>query len=269
VVHDLSDGNWLTEVSLGLSPNWIMEQPDVMAPATAGLLPGASGLFNGTVKKIYDDPDGQYRILVTVPLFDANGEGIWARLANFYSTANAGAFFLPEVGDEVILGFLNEDPRYPVILGSMYSSSNHQPFSTLSPNEKNQLKAIVSKSGIYIQFDDVDKILTITTPANNILVLSDKDKQISVTDQNNNSLVMSSSGITLKSPQSITIQADQAVNIKGTTGVNIEASGGDVQVKGLNIKETAQVQYSATGSASAQVSGGAELTLKAAMVMIN
>src|SRR3569833_3199217 len=132
VVHDISNGNWITEVTVGLSPVWFIEEPDVLSPPASGLLPGARGLFNGIVKQMSQDPDTQYRILVTVPMFDQNGAGIWARLANFYSTAGAGAFFLPEVGDEVVLGFLNEDPRYPVILGSLYSSSTNQPYTGLA-----------------------------------------------------------------------------------------------------------------------------------------
>ncbi|MBI3134483.1 MAG: type VI secretion system tip protein VgrG [Bacteroidetes bacterium] len=269
VVHDLSDGNWLTEVKLGMSPQWFTEEPDVMAPPASGLLPGASGLFNGTVKKIYEDPDSQYRILVNVPLFDQNGEGIWARLTNFYSTSGAGVFFLPEVGDEVVLGFLNEDPRYPIILGSMYSSSKLKPFQGLDPNEKNSIKAIVSKKGISVQFDDENTVLTITTPKKNTFILSDKEGQISLKDQNENSVVMSSSGITLKSPKSITIQADEKVNITGTQGVSIQASGGDVSISGINIKETADSEYSAAGNATAKVTSGAELSLKSAMIMIN
>ncbi len=80
--------------------------------------PAVRGLINGTVKKMYDDPLGQFRVLVDVPMFNNYGEGIWARLANFYSTSGAGAFFMPEVGDEVVVGFLNEDPCSPVILES-------------------------------------------------------------------------------------------------------------------------------------------------------
>ena len=72
----MSQGNWISEVSLGLSPFWFTEQPDVMSPPASGLLPGARGLFNGTVKKMFDDPDSQYRILVDIPLFDTNGAGI-------------------------------------------------------------------------------------------------------------------------------------------------------------------------------------------------
>lgn len=269
VTHTLRDGNWFTELSLGLSPVWFTEDIDVIAPPAAGLLPGAQGLFQGTVKKTFDDPESQYRILVDIPMIDSNGEGVWARLSNFYSTSGAGAFFLPEVGDEVILGFLSDDPRYPIILGSLYSSSKISPFKGLDPNEKNKLKAIVSKSGIYIQFDDEDKVLTVTTPEKNIMVYSDKDKKISIDDQNGNSFLMSESGITMKSPKDINIEADQKINIKGTQGIAIQSSGGDVQVNGVNIKEDANMQFSAQGGTTAQVSSGAELTLKSGMIMIN
>jgi Rhs element Vgr protein len=269
VTHTISDGNWFTEVSLGMSPEWFTQEPDVMTPPAAGLLPGARGLFNGTVKKIANDPDKQYRILVSVPLFGTTGEGLWARLSNFYSSNNCGAFFLPEVGDEVILGFLNEDPRFPVILGSLYSGPKLKPFAGLEPKDGNPVKAIVTKSGIYIQFDDKDKILTLTTPGKNMMEISDKDKKITIKDQNGNSIILSDSGITLKSPKDITIDAQQKVNIKGMQGVTIQSSGGDVNVSGVNIKESAKAQFTAEGSATAKVTGGAQLTLKAAIVMIN
>ncbi len=271
VIHEIGDGTWTTESTLGLSFNWFSEEPDVSAPLAAGLLPGTRGLYNATVKKMNEDPDSEFRIQVTIPLLDPTeqGEGMWARLSNFYSTSGAGAFFLPEVGDEVIVGFLNEDPRFPVILGSLYSSNSLKPFSDLSPDEKNSKKAIVTKSELRIVFDDENKVLTIQTPGNNVMTFSDEDKKITITDQNENSIEMAEAGITMSSPKSITIKADQNVTIQGEMGVKIEASGGDVEVSGMNIKETADMKYSAEGSLQAQVQGGTELTLKGAMVMIN
>jgi Rhs element Vgr protein len=268
VTHDISDGNWFVDAKLGLSPEWFIAEPDVVAPAASGLLPGVEGIYNATVKKIYDDPDNAYRILIDLPLLDPAGDGVWARLSNFYSTNNAGAFFLPEVGDEVIVGFLNQDPRYPVILGSVYSAKN-KPFSELSPNQKNSHKAIGSNSRLRMVFNDEDVILTLTTPNKNIVTLDDKNKQISIKDQNGNSIVMSDSGIDMKSPKNINISADQEVTIKGKMGVSIEASSGDVASKGLNIKENASVNYEAKGGVAATVQGGASLTLKGAMVWIN
>ena len=268
VAHVISEGNWFIDAKLGLSADWFIAEPDVVAPAASGLLPGIEGLYNATVKKIYDDPDNAYRIQLNIPLLDPAGEGIWARMSNFYSTSNAGAFFLPEVGDEVIVGFLNQDPRYPVILGSVYSAKQ-KPFSELSPNQKNSHKAIVSKKDLRMVFNDEDVILTLTTPNKNIVTLDDKNKQISIKDQNGNSIVMSSSGIDIKSPKNINISADQSVSIKGKTGVSIEASSGDIASKGVNIKESASVKYEAKGGATATVEGGGSLTLKGAMVMIN
>lgn len=269
VVHNLSDGTWTTEVAVGLSPLWFIEEPDVMAPPASGMLPGVRGLFNGTVKKIYDDPDSQFRILVDVPLFDQSGQGIWARLTNFYSTSGAGAFFLPEVGDEVVLGFLNEDPRNPVILGSMYSNPKIQPNQGLTPNEKNSIKAIVSKSKLAIEFDDEHTVLTIVTPNKNTMIFSDQDKKITIQDEHNNSIVMSADGITIKSPKNINIQADQKINLSGTQGIAINSAAGDVEMSGINIKQTAESMFSAEGSMTAEIKSGMEMTIKSAMVMIN
>ncbi|MFV8352547.1 type VI secretion system tip protein VgrG [Flavobacterium sp. XS2P14] len=269
IVHDLSDGNWVTEVSLGLSPNWFAEETDVIAPAASGLIPAARGLFNGTVKKCFEDPDSQYRILVDIPLFDKNGSGIWARLSNFYSTRGAGVFFLPEVGDEVILGFLNEDPRYPIILGSLYSGTKIEPYAGLVPNENNSIKAIVSKSGISVAFDDENKVWTVSTPMKNTIIVSDQDKQITIRDENQNSIVMNSNGIDISSQKNITISAREGVTIKGKSGINIESRYGDVAIDGLNIKESAAIQYKAQGAVSSEVSSPGQLTLKGAMVIIN
>ncbi len=268
VHHELENGNWMCEYRFGLAPEWFVETCEVHAPSAAGLLPGIQGLYNATVKKIDSDPDNEYRILVEVALFNDQQQGLWARLTNFYSTNGQGAFFLPEVGDEVILGFLNQDPRYPIILGSVYSQKN-KPYSEFVPNAENSLKGIVSKKELRIMFDDKDQILTIITPNKNTMVFDDKNGQIKIQDQNQNSMLMSSSGIAIKSPQSITIEAQQSVTIKGNTGVTIQSSAGDVSTSGLNIKENASIEYSAQGGVKASVQGGTQLTLQAALVMIN
>ncbi|PZR19241.1 MAG: Rhs element Vgr protein [Flavobacterium psychrophilum] len=268
VEHNISLGTWDTTVNLGMPSSWFVEDKNISAPPASGLTTGINGLFTGTVINMHQDPDSQYRIQVSIAIA-GNETVVWARLASLYATNGAGTFFLPEVGDEVVMGFLNDDARYPVILGSLYSSSANKPFTGLTPSEKNPIKAIVSKSGINIQFDDENKICTVTTPSKNTVVLSDKDKQITLQDQNNNSITMSDSGITIKSPKNISIEADQNISIKGTQGVKTTSSGGDIQTSGMNIKHNAQTEYTAQGSVTAKVTAGAQLTLKGAIVMIN
>ena len=97
VVHTVAEGEWKTTIGFGLSPDYFANQPDVDSPSASGLLPAIHGLQNGKVKKIDTDPDGQTRVLVDVPVIEASGEGIWARLANFYATSGKGAFFMPEI----------------------------------------------------------------------------------------------------------------------------------------------------------------------------
>ena len=125
------------------------------SPTAAALLPAIQGLQNGVVKKIHEDPDGEFRIQVDVPVIAPTGDGIWARMSHFYATADAGCFFMPEVGDEVLLGFLNNDPRFAVILGMLYSSSKKK--APYKADQKNTYKAFVTKSQMKIEFEDVKK----------------------------------------------------------------------------------------------------------------
>lgn len=266
VIHTIEEGQWQTEVQLGLSAEWFSETRPVSAKEASGLLPAVTGLQTGIVKKIYEDPDNQFRVHVELPLLKTQGDGIWARLSTFYASKGFGAFFMPEIGDEVILGFMNDDPRFPVILGSVYSSSRQ---AAEIPDEQNTFKSIVTRSKMQFKFDDENKIITVLTPNGNSMVISDKDKQITIQDENSNSIIMSESGIVMKSPKDIVLEADQTVTIKGTQGITVESSAGDVNTSAMNIKESADVEFSAEGSASASVQGGGELTLKGAMVMIN
>ncbi len=266
IYHYIADGNWQTTVEFGLSPDWYSKQGTVSTPATQGLLPAVYGLQNGTVKKIDSDPEGEFRILVDVPAIEATGIGIWARLTQFYASSDKGSFFLPEIGDEVILGFLNDDPSYPVILGMVYSSKNKAPFI---PDATNQFKAIVTRSGLSIGFDDQNKILNIKTPGGNEFILSDKEKSIQLKDQNGNTVQMDNSGITLDSVKDFVIKAKGKIALQATEGVSALAQGGDIQLEGINVKVTAKAALILEASASAALKATGITTVKGAMVMIN
>jgi Rhs element Vgr protein len=267
VSHLVQDGSWITSLTVGKSPQWHAALPDVEETFASGLIPPSSGSQIATVKKIDEDPDGNYRVLVTLPVFSGTGQesGIWARLAFPYASNNAGFFFFPEIGDEVIVSFINNDPRHAVITGALYSSKN-KPKDT--PDAKNQFKSIFSKSGIKIRFDDEDKILTIQTPANNMFVLDDKNKEISAKDMSGNSIKMNDSGITMDSPKDIQITSKGNINITATSNITMK-SNADVKVDGMNITNNAKTGFTAKGNATAEISASGQTTVKGAMVMIN
>ncbi len=266
VHHELRDGDWTTLATVGLDANWFGARPDVSEPLAYGLLPGVRGLQIGTVKQINDDPAGQFRVLVLVPTIDSTGKGIWARLSRPYATSTAGFYFYPEVGDEVVLAFLDGDPRFAVIVGTLFSKSKAPPFT---PDQPNNTKAIVTRSQLKVIFDEEKKVMTLSTPAGNTVVMSDDAKSITLTDQNSNSVKLGTDGITLDSASNITIKAAQNISVEASAGTLTEKGTQGVTVSGLKIALTADTEFSAAGNASASLQASGETTIKGAIVMIN
>ncbi len=265
VTHEIVAGDWTTEARFGLSPQWFTEQPDVTAPPAAGLLPAVEGLQIGVVMKLDADPESQHRVQVSVPVMQADTDGVWARVLQFHGSNGFGSFFVPEVGDEVVLGYFNNDPSHPVILGSLYSSKQVPPYTLAA---ENNTKAIVTRCKSKIEFDEDKKVITITTPGTNKIVISDDGKSILLQDQNSNKIELNSSGITLDSPKDIKITAKGGITLDAVNAISI-TSKADVKVSGLNVACEAQVGLTAKGNASAELSAAGQTTVKGAMVMIN
>lgn len=262
----IEDGEWTTEASFGLNFEWFEEEtPNVNAPPASGLLASVSGLQTGIVMQIHEDPDGEFRVQVKLPMMQDDSQGVWARYGQFYGTSGAGSFFFPEVDDEVILGFLNDDPRYPVILGSLYSSGRAPAYT---PDENNYTKAIVSNEKLKIIFDDENKGIQLITPGGNQMTLNDTDKGITIEDQNGNKLEFSSSGITMESASDMTLKATGNVSIEGGGNVDVKATS-NLTLKGMQVEASADTTATVKGSASAELSASGNVTVKGAMVMIN
>lgn len=265
VTHRVADGDWLTEAEFGLDPEWFVARHDVAALPAGGLLPGVQGLQIGVVQQLDQDPAGQHRIRVTLPALAPAEQGLWARLLQFHASSGFGAFFLPEVGDEVLLGFLHGDPSQPVVLGSLYSSRRAPPQTLEAAND---IKTLVTRCGSFVAFDEKDKLITLQTPARNQLVFSDKDKTITLKDQNGNQIVLGPDGILLETPKDLVIKA--TANVKATAGQAIEASAtADLKLSGMNVSASAQTGFKAQGTATAELSASGQTTVKGALVMIN
>lgn len=225
VVHKLDGDGWQTELQLGLSPDWFARQPDIADVPAGGLLPPTRGLQIGTVGSLDVDPKSELRVQVKLPSLAGDQGFVWARLASPDAGANRGFAFRPEIGDEVILGFLNDDPRQPVILGALFGTKNLPPKPVEKPDGNNNLRAIVSRAGTRIVFDDEKPALTLETTASgsadgayqNRIVLDEDAKTIRITDQHGNAFTMDQNGITLKSAKDLTIDAASGnVVIKGS-----------------------------------------------------
>ncbi|GGY13836.1 type VI secretion system tip protein VgrG [Paludibacterium paludis] len=265
VEHSLAGGDWQTDIEFGLDPDWHMTRDDIAAPAASGLLPGVGGLQIGIVVKLDGDPQEAQRIQIKLPVTQAQTEGIWARLIQFYASDGIGAYFLPEPGDEVIVGYLNDDPCHPVVLGAVYSAKRKPPYEIEAANDT---KAIVTRAKHKIEFNEKDKILTITTPGDNRVVFDDKDKSILVKDQHDNRVKLSSDGIALDSQADITIRAKGKIALTANADITLKAQA-NVKAEGLNISCEAQIGFTGKGSATSELSSTGQTTVKGGMVMIN
>ncbi len=262
ISHDISAGNWTTTARLGLPIGWRSDSFGASTPGAGGLTAPVQGLHVATVLAIVDSGGvnpmkDDAMIQVSVPLMGDTPAELWARYAQPYATDSGGIQFLPEVGDEVVIGFLSADPGAPVVLGSLHSGSLAR---TNEANEDNTLKTITTKSGIHLTFDDELIVLTAETPAGQSIVIDDDGSTITLTDVTGNTITMSDSGMALAAKGTLDISATQNITI---------ASDLDVEITGMNISATADVELAAEGSASASFSSSGQTTVEGSIVMIN
>jgi Rhs element Vgr protein len=239
---------WKTQVQFGLSPEWFASENDITERKAGGLVPGAIGLHAAIVLD-NEDPEGEDRTRVRIPFIDAGGDGVWARIAFPDAGNERGLVFRPEIGDEVVVGFMYDDPRQPVILGQLHSSNHRSP---LEPSNENHQKGYVSRSGLRLIFDDDQKDISIETPGGNKVSVSDADKKIEMEDQNGNKIIMGRQGITISSAQKIELQA-----------------GSELVLGGVSIKTTASGNLEIGGSGNVKLESSGLLTIRGSLVQIN
>jgi uncharacterized protein involved in type VI secretion and phage assembly len=239
-----------------LGPEFFAETFKLQPPPAAGLLPAAGGLQIGVVTALENDPDGEDRVKCRLPMISSGEEGIWARLATLDAGDGRGTYFRPEIGDEVVVGFLNDDPRHPVILGMIHSSAKPAPEPA---KDDNHHKGYVSREKLKLTFDDEKKAIAVETPAGNKITLSEDAKGITLEDQNGNKIVLNDSGITIQSAKDVKITADK-----------------DVKLSGTNTEFSAKTGFKASGTSTAELSGAqtkingdAMTVIKGGIVQIN
>ncbi len=160
-----------------------------------------------------------------------------------------GTFFLPELQDEVIVGFINNDPRHAVILGMVNSSKLPAPLEAADANNE---KGYVSRSKLKLIFNDEKKTINIETPGGNKVLISDDEKKIHLEDQHGNKITMNEDGITIDSYKDLIFKAVK-----------------DMKGDAVNITMKASANAKVEGSGGAEISSGGNTTVKGSMVQIN
>jgi uncharacterized protein involved in type VI secretion and phage assembly len=212
-------------------------------------------------------------VKVTYPFRDAEDESYWARIATEMASKEYGTFFLPEVGDEVLVAFEDGNIRYPYVVGSLYTGKKKPPQT--NKDGKNNVREIKSRSGHVLDFDDTkgEEKVKIETKAGHTITLDDKSgsEKITIEDKSgSNAITMDSAKgevsiegqkkISLSAP-TVELSADSEVKIAAKGKVNMEGKGQvNVSSKGqLNVESNGIMGIKATGP----------LTVKGAIIQLN
>jgi phage baseplate assembly protein V len=163
-----------------------------------------------------NDPEKEGRVKVRYPWFDDQTVSDWCRVRQLYAGGGYGTFFVPEVGDEVLVAFIHGDMRMPIVLGGLY---NGQDKPSVFRDSSKDPKLIRTRGGHQILMDDTagGEKIEITDAKGNVLTL----------DAVNNT-------ITLQAQSDVTVQSKTGkLALKGTT-VEIEATA-TMSLKGQSI----------------------------------
>lgn len=193
-----------------------------------------AGVAAGTVSR-NDDPEGLARVKLRLPWRGENFETDWVRIVAPMAGADRGTYFVPDVGDEVLVAFDRDDIRYPYVIGGLWSRTDKPPDK--NSNAKNDIRIIKTRAGHILRFDDGAR-------GSILIQFGDGKKSITIDD----------SGILIDD---------------GRNKVTLDANAGSVTIEAMQSLSLKAPKISVEASASLDLKGGASLNANAGMVRIN
>jgi uncharacterized protein involved in type VI secretion and phage assembly len=201
------------------------------------------------------DPEKLGRVKVKIPRISGEEESNWARIVTFMGGKERGAFFLPELDDEVIVAFEYGDINMPYIIGSLWNGKDKPPEQ--NANGKNDIRVIKSRSGHIIKLDDtennetieiIDKTgknkLIIDSKNNKISINSDKDIELSAP---NGKVIINAKDVEVSSTASTKIKASSDMDIKASGSMKLDGATADLKASGNMKLEGAMLDLKASG----------------------
>jgi phage baseplate assembly protein V len=187
------------------------------------------GVVTGVVTNTKDD-EGLGRVRVRFPWLSGEEESWWARVAAPMAGPQRGAYFPPEVDDEVLVAFEHGDPRFPYVIGALWNGNHAPPES--NKDGKNNKRTIRSRSGHVIRLDDTEgqeKIEIVDKAQKNSIVISTKDNTITIAADADITIKSMGGNLTV-SGKKIEIKAEAGLSLQGAS-VEVKASG-QVKING-------------------------------------
>jgi len=200
---------------------------------------------------------GPGMVKVKIPLIGMK-ESNWARISSFMAGKERGAFFLPEMDDEVLVAFENGDVNKPFIIGALWNGKDTPPET--NSDGKNNKRVIKSRSGHILQFDDKngEEKLTIKSAKGHTIEMADKSgsETFSIIDKSGkNSIVISTK--------------DNKVTVTSGKDIELSAPQGKLTMNAKNVEIKSSADTKIEASAGMDIKASSNMTIKGATVNIN
>jgi phage baseplate assembly protein V len=172
------------------------------------------GVAEGIVTDV-NDPGKEGRIKVKFPWFDEKMETEWCRVAQIYAGKGYGAFFVPEVDDEVLVAFVHGDMRLPIVLGGLYNGQDKPPTHR---DQSNDRKLIRTKAGHEVTLDDTpgsEKITIVDKSGDNRVVIDTVGNAITISC-GKGKLTLTGNEVEITSQAGMKISATGTLDVKGS-----------------------------------------------------
>jgi uncharacterized protein involved in type VI secretion and phage assembly len=179
------------------------------------------GGFLGRVVSV-KDPVSRNRIQIRVygvdGVTDQDG-AVWARVAVPFAGGSRGAFFIPDVGDEVLVIYLSGDSRFPVVVGGLWNGNDQAPDAFGGSGDSVDRWTITGKAGTKIAIieDSTGPTIQLTTPAGLTGTMTDSGASIEFHDANQTSVKIDASGVTINAPTA-------QVQVTAASGVTVNSA---------------------------------------------
>jgi uncharacterized protein involved in type VI secretion and phage assembly len=218
------------------------------------------------------DPEKQGRVKLKFPWLSDTYESDWARVVQAGAGDKRGLLVLPEVNDEVLVGFEHGDVRWPYVIGGIYNGVDKpEPDDKLLDGSGGKVNRrwFRSRRGHLLSFDDADDgggIVLETSDGKQVVSLNAAKTRVHVTS-GGDILIEGGGKITIKAGGDLAIEAKTALSLKGQ---KVSVSGDStVEVKSSGSMSVEGSTVGVKGKASTDIDGGGMCNIHAGLVKLN
>lgn len=238
----------------------------------------AFSLTLATVKNIKDDKN--LNRVKCLPVGAPDGELTdWCYVMTPMAGKERGLFLFPQVGDLVVLGYLENDPHRPIVLGSYWTTESPAPLKV----EKGKAEDYCFKTpkNVEIKLHDQNKKqkLTVTMPSGTVLEIDDEKELVTAKNKDGDTsltMKMKSGDIELKAKSKITMAAGNSsmtldksgkITVKGTDNILLDGKSVIAKSKGTGVMQGLDISIKATKELNVKTTGTA--TVKGSLLKLN